>query len=178
MPRALRKLLEEIRKILVTGLFFAIGFSLIIIANRLLTRGSGIEIAPFARAIVGGLLVAKVLLIVDLFPFVHAFPDKPLVHNIAWKSSLYVAASIVFQYLEPLIKSLFHGMDLVSAHHSALHELMQPRTWATEIWLAMLLVAFVTMQELARVLGKEKVSALFLGERKGRGATERPLRAA
>jgi hypothetical protein len=165
-----RKLREEIRKILVAAVFFATGFCLIIIADRLLIRGSGIEIAGFAKAAVGGLIVAKVLLIVDLLPFVQAFPNKPLVHNIVWKSSLYVAASIVFRYIEPLIKSLFHGMSLASAHHRALAELMSPRTWSTEIWLAMLLVVFVTMQELTRVLGEEKMRVMFLGERKARAA--------
>jgi hypothetical protein len=178
MANAISKVREEVRKIIVAGSFFAIGFCLIIVANRLLTRGSGIEIAPLTRAIVGGLIVAKVLLIVDLFPFVHAFPDRPLLHNIVWKSSLYVAASIVFQYLEPMVKSLFRGMDVASAHRSALQELAQPRIWATEIWLAMLLIAFVTMQELTRALGKEKMRIMFLGERKRKTAAATRFRGA
>jgi hypothetical protein len=178
MAKSLGRIKEEVRNILVAGLFFATGFCLIIISDRLLTRGSNIEIAPFTRAIIGGLLVAKVLLIVDLFPFVHAFPDKPIVHNIVWKSSLYVAASIVFTYLEPLIKSLFHGAGIVNAHHAALDKLTLPRTWAIEIWLAMLLVAFVTLQELTRVLGKERMRVLFFGERKRGAAAETRFRGA
>ena len=178
MAAVIGKVKEEVRKILVAGTYFAIGFSLIIVADRLLLRGSNIEIAGFARAIVGGLIVAKVLLIVDLFPFVHAFPDKPLIHNIVWKSSLYVAASIVFTYLEPLIKSLFHGAGIVNAHHAALDKLTLPRTWAIEIWLAMLLVAFVTLQELTRVLGKERMRVLFFGERKRGAAAETRFRGA
>jgi hypothetical protein len=166
MAGVLRKVREEVRKLLGTGAFFAIGFTLVIAANRLLTSGSGIEVAHYARALAGGLIVAKVLLLVDMLPFVHAFPDKPLIHNITWKSSLYIAASIVFLYIDPLIKSLFRGMGWVGANHEALQELASPRTWAMAIWLGMLLVAFVTMQELTRVIGKEKVHALFFGEKK------------
>jgi hypothetical protein len=141
------------------------GFCIIILHNRLLTRGSGIEIAGFARALVGGLIVAKVLLTVNLLPFVHAFPHKPLVHNIAWKSSLYVAASVVFLYIEPFLKNLVRGAGLALSHSRAWHELMLPRTWATLIWLAVLMLIFVTMQELKRVIGKEKLNDMFFGRR-------------
>jgi hypothetical protein len=163
MPRAVARVKEEIRTILTAAVFFSTGFSLIILADRLVTRGSGIEIASFGRALIGGLIVAKVLLVVDLLPFVHAFPNKPLVHNIIWKSSMYIAGSLLFRYLEPLVKSLFSGMGLAASHFSALGEFMQPRFWAIEIWLAMLLVVFVTMRELSRVVGKEELRLMFLG---------------
>lgn len=153
----------EVHELLVAALFFATGFSLIIVAERLFVQEASIGTVSLVRALVGGLVVAKILLLVDLLPFVHAFPDKPLVHNIVWKSSLYVAASLVFRYIEPLIKNLFKGMGLAASHSAALQELMLPRTWAVEIWLAMLLVIFVTMQELTRVVGKQKMKQLFFG---------------
>jgi hypothetical protein len=163
LSRAVARLGEELRKILGVATYFSTGFVLIVLADRLITRGTGVELASFARALVGGLIVAKVLLITDLLPFVHAFPQKPIVHNILWKSSIYIAASLVFRYAEPLIKSLFRGAGLAASHHNAVSELMLPRTWATEIWLAMLLVAYVTVQELGRVLGKDKLKLLFFG---------------
>jgi hypothetical protein len=177
MSQAGAKVKEEIRKVLVAASFFATGFCLIIVAERLFVRGSSIEIAGVVRALVGGLIVAKVLLLVDLLPFVHAFPDKPLVHNIVWKSSLYVAASLVFRYIEPLIKNLFKGQGLAASHSGALQELMLPRTWAVEIWLAMLLVVFVTMQELSRVIGKEQLRFIFFGV-SSKSAAEKRFRGA
>src|SRR6516162_6612757 len=101
MPPLVAKVKEEVRKMLVVAVFFATGFCIIIIHNRLLTSGSGIAIAGFARAMIGGLIVAKVLLTVNLLPFVHAFPNKPLIQNITWKTSLYVVASLIFLYIEP-----------------------------------------------------------------------------
>jgi len=166
MTRAVARLKEELRDILVTAVFFATGFTLIIVAERLITRGSGIEIASFARAVIGGLIVAKVLLLVDLLPIVNAFPHKPLIHNIAWKSALYVSASVVFLYLEPFIKHLFKGMGLGLSHALAWQELMRPRTWAILIFLLMLLVGFVTMREISRVVGKDELKQMFFGERR------------
>lgn len=156
---------EEIRKILLTAAFFSTGFCIIVLCNRLLTEGTSIEVASFGRALVGGLIVAKVLLSVDLLPFVHAFPHKPLVHNIGWKSSLYVVAGVIFLYIEPFFKNLFRGAGLYMAHSRAWHELTLPRTWATLIWLAVLLAVFVTIQELGRVVGKEQLSHIFFGHK-------------
>lgn len=178
MPNLVTKLKEEFRKILGIAVFFAIGFCIIILNNRLVTAGSGIEVARFGRAAIGGLIVAKVLLIVDLLPFVHAFPEKPLVHNVAWKSSLYVAASVIFLYLEPFLKNLIKGAGLFGAHSAAWHELTLPKTWATLLWLAVLLAIFVTMQELSHVLGKERLKTIFFGERKKKATAETQFRGA
>ena len=73
MPNLAAKAKEEVQKLFVIAVFFAIGFSILVLHTRLLTEGSRIQAAPFARAIIGGLIVAKVLMTVDLLPFVHAF---------------------------------------------------------------------------------------------------------
>ena len=89
MHGALDRLKDETRKFLWTAMFFAATFCVVVVTNKLLVKGSDIEIASFGTAIVGGLIVAKVLLLVDLLPFVDAFPGKPLVYNILWKTPIY-----------------------------------------------------------------------------------------
>ena len=163
MPLTIDRVKEEARKVLVTAVFFSIGFCIIILHNRLLVEGSEIKIASYARALVGGLIAAKVLLSVDSLPFVHAFPHKPMIYNIGWKTSLYVAAAVVFLYAEPFLKHLLRGAGLYASHSQAWHELTLPRTWATVIWLVMLILVFVTMQEMSRVIGKDQLKSMFLG---------------
>ena len=165
MPGIVAKAKEELSKILVVAVFFSIGFCLIHVSNRLLTEGSHVELASLARAIFGGLIVAKVLLSVNLLPFVHAFPGKPLLLNVMWKSSLYVAGGLIFLYVEPLLKNLFRGAGIFAAHSRAWQELMLPRTWATVIWVAMLMTVFVTLQELTHLIGKEQLRSMFFGRR-------------
>src|SRR5215472_5563144 len=165
MSRAVDKVKEEIRKILVVAVFFSAGFCLIHICTKLLTEGSNVQLASITRAVFGGLIVAKVLASVDLLPFVHAFPGRPLTQNIVWKSSLYVMGGVIFLYIEPFLKNLFKGAGLLVSHSRAWEELMLPRTWATLIFLAMLMVVFVTMQELSRVIGKNQMKHMFFGAR-------------
>ena len=175
MPGAVARAKDEVRKILVAALFFSTGFCLIHVSNRLLTEGSRVEIASLTRAVVGGFIVAKVLSSVDLLPFVHAFPGKPLVLNIGWKSLLYLVGGVFFLYIEPFLKNLFKGAGLFASHSRAWQELMLPRTGATLIWVAMLLAAFVTLQELSRVIGKDQLKHMFLGH-KGKPAAQLPSR--
>jgi hypothetical protein len=172
MPRADSTVKREAGKFLATAAFFSTGFCLILLAERLVARAAGIEVASVFQALYGGLIVAAVLRVVDLLPFVHAFPGKPLIYNIVWKSSLYIAASLVYRYVKPLVKYLFQGMSLSAAASGALQEFMLTRRWAIEIWLAMLLVVYVTMRELGRAIGEDRLKEMFFGS-KGKPTKER-----
>jgi len=163
MRRILQWFKEELSKLLAAALFFAVAFCLIVLANKLMVSGSDVQVTGFVRAIVGGLIVAKILLIVDLLPFVDAFPGKPLVYNILWKTSIYVAASLLFRYVEPLIEFRFEAASWAAAHHHAVEAFRHPAFWAIEIWVALLLAIFVTMQGFSRAVGKDKVRLIFFG---------------
>src|SRR5262245_26967779 len=144
MSPSVARLKDELRKGLTTAVFFAIGFLVIMVHNRLLTEGTQFKPQHFVMALVGGLIAGKVLLSVDMLPFIDAFPHKPMIHNIGWKTSLYVAAGVVFLYADPLVKNLVKGAGLSASHAEAWHELMLPRTWATVIWVVVLMLIFVT----------------------------------
>jgi hypothetical protein len=163
MHRALEWFKKEFHEYIETALFFSGTFSLIVLADRLVGRGSEVEIATFARAIVGGFIVGKILLVVDLLPVVDRYPGKPLIYNIMWKTPIYVMVSLLYRYVEPLIGSLIAGASIAVAHDLAVQEFTQSRFWAIEIWLAILFVIFVTMHELNRALGKGKMRLMFFG---------------
>jgi hypothetical protein len=172
MPGADSTVKQEAGKFLANAVFFSTGFCLILLAERLVARAAGIEVASVFQALYGGLIVAAMLRVVDLLPFVHAFPGKPLIYNIVWKSSLYIAASLVYRYVKPLVKYLFQGMSFPAAASGAMHEFILTRRWAIEIWLAMLLVVYVTMRELGRAIGRDRMKEMFFG-RKGKSAKQR-----
>ena len=163
MPRADSTVKQEAGKFLATAVFFSTGFCLILLAERLVARAAGIEVASVFQAIYGGLIVAAILRVVDSLPFVNAFSGKPLIYSIVWKSSLYIAASLVYRYVKPLVKYLFQGMSLPAAASGAMHEFLLTRRWAIEIWLAMLLVVYVTMRELGRAIGEDRLRKMLFG---------------
>ena len=71
---------HEFFEIIPPTIFFTIAFSLIIATQRLISREYGIPLTGFGGAVIGGLLVGKVVLIADNLPFVNKFPDKPLIY--------------------------------------------------------------------------------------------------
>lgn len=178
MHLTIEKTKAEVGKLLVIAVFFAIGFCIIILHNRLLVEGSKIQIASYARALVGGLIAAKVSLTVDHLPFFEAFPHKPMIYNIGWKTSLYAVGALGFLYTEPFVKHVVKGAGLYMSHRYAWHELTLPRTCATMIWIVVLLLVFVTMQEISRVLGKGQLTYMFLGHRRTPDAEARPRKVA
>ena len=165
MSPSVARLKEEFRKGLITAIFFSIGFVVIMVHNRLLTEGTGFKPQSFLMAVIGGLIAGKVLLSVDMLPFVDAFPRKPMIYNIGWKTALYVAAGVVFLYVDPFVRHLVKGAGLYASHSQAWHELMLPRTWAIVIWVVVLMLIFVTVKETSRVIGKDQLKHLYFGRR-------------
>jgi hypothetical protein len=94
---------------------------------------------------------------------VDRFYGKPLMHNILWKSTIYVAASLVFRYVDDLVRSLWKGLGLSGSHHHALSRFAEPRFWAIQIWVTVILLLYVTTRELVRAIGKDELKAMFFG---------------
>ena len=154
---------KELRQYIGSAIFFAGAFCLISLANKLMVAGSNVQVATFARAIIGGLIVAKLLFFVDLIPGVDAFRGKPLIFNILWKTPIYLIMSLVYRYLDPVIGFVVAGVSVAESHAHAIREFTHPAFWAIEVWLGALFVVFVMMRELTLVLGKDKVRLLFFG---------------
>jgi hypothetical protein len=138
-------------------------FTLITVTQRLILRQYGIPLTGFATAVIGALLVGKVVLIADKLPFVNKFPNHPLIYNIAWKSSIYFIASFLFRYIEHLIPFLREHEDFRLSNQHLLAEIVWPHFWLVQMWLVVLFLAYCTMRELIRVIGKEEIMHMVFG---------------
>jgi hypothetical protein len=138
-------------------------FTLIAVTQRLILRQYGVPLTGFATAVIGALLVGKVVLIADKLPFVNKFPNHPLIYNIVWKSSIYFVVSFLFRYIEHLIPFLREHEDFMLANQHLLAEIVWPHFWLVQMWLAVLFLAYCTMRELIRVIGKEEIMHMVFG---------------
>src|SRR2546425_7906293 len=84
---------HEFHEVLPPTIFFLIAFHIVVIDRRLMLREYGLPLSSIVGATVGALLIAKVVLITDKFPFINRFPGKPLIYNVAWKTAIYMAAA-------------------------------------------------------------------------------------
>ena len=162
----LKHLLEEM---IPPTLFFFFSFEVIAITDALILNQYGIELGKFATVAVLALVVAKVVLLTNLLPFVNRFPDKPIIYNIVWKASIYFFASFVARYLEELIHFLRQGNDFIAANQRMIDEFLWTRFWAIQIWLSLSLLVYCAGVELVRVLGGQRILEIFFGRAKKAG---------
>jgi len=145
------------------GVFFFCSFQLLALTRALMLRQYGIEVSTFLAATVGALVAAKVVVLADLLPFINRFPGRPLIYNIAWKTTIYFVAACLVRYLEEFFHFYRQQGGVMAANRQMLDEVIWTRFWAIQIWLTVLLLVYCTGHELVRALGEDRVRGLFLG---------------
>ena len=163
MNKILERLKQEFLGVVPTAIFFFIAFQLLAFTRDLIVQEYDVEISTFVAATVGALIVAKVVMVVDLLPFVNRFPDKPLIYNVVWKSAIYLVAAFVFRYIEYLVPFVLDYGDIAEANRHLLDEVVWPHFFIVQIWLFVLFFLYCVLTELVRVLGRERVKSMFLG---------------
>ena len=154
---------HEFHEVLPPTIFFLVALHIVIQHRILLLRQYGLPLSSVAGATVAALLVAKIVLITDKFPFVNRFPDKPLIYNVVWKTAIYVAASLLVHYLEHLIPAWWRmGAFLPAARH-LWGEIVWPHFWAIQLWLIVLIFIYCSSRELVRAVGRKQVQMMFFG---------------
>jgi hypothetical protein len=76
------RLKHEIAEVIPPTVFFFIAFQVIAFTRALMLEQYGIRVSTFVTASIAALVVAKVVLLADLLPFLNRFPEKPLVYNV------------------------------------------------------------------------------------------------
>lgn len=163
MSKIFQRLKQEFLGVIPTAIYFFIAFQLLAFTRDLIVQEYDVEISTFVAATVGALIVAKIVMVVDLLPFVNRFPDKPLIYNIVWKTSIYLVAAFLFRYIEYLVPFVLDYGDIAEANRHLLAEVIWPHFWIVQIWLFVLFFLYCVLKELVRVLGRERVYSMFLG---------------
>jgi len=131
----------------------------------LLLKGTGIALSTSWQVTLSALILGKAVLVADLLPFINRYPDKPLIYNIAWKTTMYVLVAMLVHYLERLADFWKEAGSLVAGNQKLLAEIVWPHFWAIQILLVVLILIYCTMHEFVRVLGRDKVLAMLFGTR-------------
>jgi len=167
MSKFMTGLKHEILEAVPPFIFFMIAFHLVMFTRSLVESQYGIQLQSVMNATIAALVVAKVVLLADLLPFVNRFPEKPLAWNIGWKTVIYMLAAVLVVYLERLWE--FHGKygSIAAANEHMIEELVWPHFWAEQLWMTVLFLLYCTLRELTLALGSKRMRALFLGPLSG-----------
>jgi len=163
MRGILAKIKHEVLEVIPPTVFFFVAIGLLILTKRLMLQQYGIEFADFGAAIVGALIVGKVVLIADHLPFINKFPNKPLIYNVIWKTIVYVLAAFIVRLGEHLIPLILKYGSFREAMVHLVDDVVWPHFWIIYIWLSVLLFVYCSLRELIQVIGKNQVLRLFFG---------------
>lgn len=163
MSQVWTKIKHEIHEVIPPTIFFLISFHIVVLDRALMAKEYGLQLSSIAGATVGALLVAKVVLVADMLPFINRFPEKPLIYNVVWKTAIYVAASLVAHYLEHLVPMWWRLGSFSAANERIRSEIVWPHFWAIQLWLVVLIFVYCMMRELVRVIGRDRVMQVFFG---------------
>src|SRR5262252_8892254 len=152
MHKLLEKLKEEFFAVLPPTIFFFVALHLVTFIRILMAKGSNFQPLSTMSIAIASLILGKAVLIADMLPPINRYPNKPLIYNIAWKTVIYLLMASVIHYLERLIDFSRQAGGIVAGNEKMLGEMVWAHFWAVEIILFILILAYCTVRELARVI--------------------------
>lgn len=107
--------------------------------------------------------MGKVVLLSDLMPITKRYEHKPLFYNTLWKSLIYLLFSFVMLLIDRLLPAFIEKRDLAFLLEKLGDVVTEFKFWVGFIWLAVLIITFVSYRELIRSIGPKKARKLFFG---------------
>lgn len=160
-------LLHELRQVLPPTIFFFLGFNLILFTKRLILAEYLIQFAGFFIATTAALIVGKVVLVADKMPFLRRFDNAPLVQPILFKTVVYTLLVFVARLIEAFIRYSAEGGMIGGGRF--IEGQLGSFTWqqfiATQLWIFVLFLVYVTGSEISNLLGDGELFKIFFRRR-------------
>ena len=132
--------------------------------RRFLLAAHDITYTNYWVAVIEALILAKVIMIGDVFRLGRGLEQKPLIYPTLYKTVVFTLFVAVFTVLEHVIKGLWKGTGLMGGlaefFGKGPHELL-----ANSLVVFVAFIPFFGVKELGRVLGQDKIRALFFRKR-------------
>jgi hypothetical protein len=166
MRKALTFLKHEFLEMLPPTIFFFIVFHIVAFTRVLMAEQYSIKISSSVAATIGALVVGKSILIADALPFVNLFRDKRLIHNIVWRTFLYLIIVLLFQFLEELIPLISKYGAISTASDHLIEEIKWPRFWATHILIVVFLIFYNLATGVIGAIGRNEFLEIFFSSKR------------
>jgi hypothetical protein len=163
MKKFMKKVEEEFLELLPPTIFFFVALHIVALIRSLMVRGTGIEPATSLSVTIAALILGKSVLIANMLPVINRFPEKPLIYNVAWKTIIYLVVSALLHYLENLFDFWRKTGSFVAGNRDLLASMIWPHFFAIQLLLLVMILMYVTMNELIRVIGAGNFKRMVFG---------------
>ena len=132
--------------------------------RRFLLASHDITYANYGFAVIEALILAKVIMIGDLFRLGRGLEQKPLIYATFYKTVIFTLFVAVFTVFEHLVTGLWKGAGLMGGFYEFLGK-GSYELFANSLIVFVAFIPFFGVKELGRVLGEGKIRALFFRSR-------------
>ena len=154
-------LLHEIKYTTLVTLYLFFCFAIVLLLKKLFLAQYNIKFYGLSIAVLGALVVGKVLVILEKTRLVNLFRNRRLYLNVLFKTFLYIFGYFVVTLLERLIHALIDTKNLKLALVAVYESRDMNRFFAIIICLTLTFLVYNIFSELRRYMGRGELSKLF-----------------
>lgn len=155
--------IEELKLYWLIVLYLWIFFGSFTIYRRLVMAESGSAYLNYGIALIEALVIGKVILIGKMLSVSRRFEDRPLIVPVVYKSLLFGVLVLLFGLVEHMVKGWLHAEGLLGGLR-AISALGAYELGARVLMLIVAFVPFFAFWELSRILGKQRLYAMFFSK--------------
>ncbi len=153
---------EELRKILILSIYFAIWFSALVFLTYSILRKDEMPYAPLSLALIKGLLCAKFMMLGQAIYPIQSKANQALIWQILPRSLVYLFIVVLLSALESGLEGLIHHKGFIDSlanfgNGDPIHILALSFIY----WL--ILLPYLTFMSLKLVIGNQEMKRIFLG---------------
>ena len=163
-PALKKKIRAGLEAYLIIAAYLWVALGSFTIYRRLVLAESGISYLHYGIAFVEALIIAKVVLIGRVFGYGRRFEDAPLTWPVLYKAVMFALLVLGFAVVEHVVSAWYHAKGVQGVFES-IAAVKLSEVGARVLLLTVTLVPFFAFWEVARVLGADRMRALFTTRR-------------
>lgn len=159
---SLQRLKKEIEEVALTTLYFAVWLGVLVLFKRLILADYLIEFRGLSFALVGALIIAKVVLVLEHVPFGPWVRRHATVYEVLLRTLLYTVGVAAVLLLEKAFEARHEDGGFGRALAGVLQHRDIAHVWANTLCVSSALLVFNAVSVLRHHLGEGRLAALFL----------------
>lgn len=156
-----QKALKEIKTVAIATVYFAIWMGILMFLKTMILTEYKVEFTGISKALIGALILAKVVLVIDLIPLSNFTRQHPVIYFIFFRTLFNVVAVFILLLLE----KAFESRHEYESFGSSLSQVFQHRdvyhVWANVTVVSIAVFWFNVIFVLQGYLGKQKLRQVF-----------------
>jgi hypothetical protein len=161
-----QRLMEEFRAFALITFYLWMVLGSFTIYRRIVIEDTGAMYLHYGIALIEALVIAKVILIGNIFGFTRRFDNRPLIVPVIYKSIVFALLVLLFAVVEHVVEGWLHKQS-IQVSLAKITDLGTRELGARVLLLVVTFVPIFACGEIGRALGGQKLLHLFFSAREG-----------